>query len=121
MHLAFFLRSHQTIQKFTAALLLLVFSLSATPKKFFHTAFANHKDRTAKASHTDNKTPQISIATINCQCDNLVATSTFTNTSETPQLVVPVAFVLSEQKSICNLVISKHYHFELRGPPSLSI
>jgi hypothetical protein len=102
------------ITRIVSSLLLLAFVLGITPKKFLHDAFAKHID--IKSRHKTDQPYQISIAGYNCDCDNLVAESTF--------IYDPQAFTFPVFHSFCSYTledisfssISKLYS-PLRGPP----
>lgn len=103
------------IQKILAAFLLIVFALGVTPKLTMHTLFADHTDATGKAS--DNKTPQIYKAGINCQCDDLVAESNFIGAS------IPSIFILFRCHLFFNhpkvsFVSVSSLFIDMRGPPN---
>ena len=63
------------IKKILSVFLLVVFALSITPKKYLHDMFAKHIDCRYEKSNT--KTYQLSSSGFNCNCDNLVAESSF--------------------------------------------
>ena len=62
------------IKKFTAGLLLIIFSFSITPRIFLHNWLANHKDAVV---NTTGKVQHINAPVFNCQCDDNVAESPF--------------------------------------------
>ena len=106
---------HKFIRSFTAGMLLVIFAFSVTPTIFFHNWLANHKDSVRKlpSDNRDHVTKRI----FNCQCDNIVAESPFTEPAAV--IAVPVVKPLSSQK--CDKAI--HFPFApyifhaLRGPP----
>jgi hypothetical protein len=101
--------------RLTAALLLLVFAFSITPKKLLHDVFANHKDKvTISASDHSLQIYQSAFA---CKCDNLVAESPFTDQDNNFDFSAFYDFS-EEQNLIPYHFYSSHYFFfELRGPP----
>jgi len=63
------------IKRFLSGFLLIVFTLSITPKKYLHDIFAKHVDISYKKS--GDKVYQLTSSGFNCNCDNLVAESSF--------------------------------------------
>ncbi len=63
------------IKRVLAGVLLFVFALSITPKRFLHNVFAKHIDSGNKK--TDNTPYQLNLSGYNCDDDNLVAQSAF--------------------------------------------
>jgi hypothetical protein len=102
------------LKKISSILLLLVFTLGITPKKTLHTWFANHTDSTSKIP--ESKTPQLSNAGFNCNCDDLVAESHFLTFSTFAVVNLPSVhsfisvFILPFQSLSL-------FHNNLRGPP----
>jgi hypothetical protein len=54
-----------------------LFAFSITPKIVLHNLVANHKDGKTKTSLPDAYSTQLSKASFNCQCDNLISESPF--------------------------------------------
>lgn len=97
-------------------MLLLLFSLSMTPKLFIHALVAHHQD--VHLSITHDGTDQLNKAGFHCNIENLVV--------ELPCLSFPLSFELEvpqffrdhravERSSFCS---SEHFIFGLRGPPA---
>ena len=106
---------HNFIRPIIAALLLIVFACGITPKKTLHDLVASHKDtvRTMDGSHGD----QLSIAGLNCKCDNLVAESVFISAAAVSiKILLPVHVAACEQYGVFSPT-SFHWFTELRGPP----
>lgn len=106
-----------TIKQFWALLLLLVFTLAVTPKKFLHDTVANHKHQ---LHYTKNSCRQVAVtvAGFNCQVDNLVVDIPFE---------VVATFRFNFQKQFFNTYrqsvelhchVSSYYSHTLRGPPA---
>jgi len=95
--------------------MLVVFAFAITPKRFLHNLVANHNDTTYRKL-TTGKT-ELSKAGFNCQVDNLVATSPFTNTNEKPEIEHPVFLFSYVQDVIASYLPSSHISVSLRGPP----
>jgi len=97
--------------------MLMIFSLSITPKRFLHNLFAKHID--SKHEINSDKPYQLTNSGYNCDSDNLVAESTFLN--DLPLFQFPVASSFSSYivKNISFTSISAIYS-PLRGPPARS-
>lgn len=96
---------------------MIVFAISITPTIIFHNLFANHTDSVKKCS--DAKGEQLNAQTFNCNCDNIVATSPFTQ--PTAQIFPTVALVFSSpviEKEVA-FKSSLHLFHSLRGPPTV--
>lgn len=99
-------------------MLVLIFTLSITPKRYLHDIFANHTD--AVSHYAEQGKSIVSKAGSNCDCDNLVGTSPCAEFDE---------FITSPLQLQYPLFLT-HYHysvrpepahfFELRGPPVLA-
>jgi len=95
--------------------MLLVFSLSITPKIFLHQLVANHKDRSYTAhSHTD----QFTKAGFRCNCENQVVEVPYLNYSTGVDLVVYSSFQIDRTTPIYQFPSFPYFIFGLRGPPS---
>lgn len=103
------------IQKTAAALMLLVFAISITPTIVFHNWFADHTDTVRKITH--NKTEQIGKQTFNCDCNNIVAESPFTETSIVCILPAPLSYNLFKAERQLLFFSSPSVLHSLRGPP----
>ena len=103
------------IQQLLAGIMLMLFAFSVTPKIFLHTLAANHKDR--PAGNTEN-TPRITTAGFSCNCESVVAESSFEQANRTvSELIIPI-FFLTHQDKVTPVFISPGYFvFGLRGPP----
>ncbi len=102
------------ITRLLAALLLLVFALSITPKRFLHDAFAKHTD--SKHPKSNDRLYQLSVAGYNCDNDNLVAESNFV--SDLQIFSFPV-FAPIASYVIKNISFTSTFgiYSRLRGPP----
>jgi hypothetical protein len=109
---------NQSIKKGLAALMLLLFAFSVTPKLILHDLVANHKD-TALKSSTDNNA-QFNIAGFNCGCDNLVVESPFVENSITAEIITQQVFSEYINTEAEDFISVNQFYFELRGPPSLA-
>ncbi len=93
--------------------MLLVFAFSITPKRFLHSVFAAHADRSQKNS---NKPCQVNNAGYNCDNENVVAESAFLCGHQSFQLPVFVAFLSNIFKNNTYHSVNGIYPL-LRGPP----
>jgi hypothetical protein len=93
----------------------MVFTFSITPKRIFHMILANHTDATS----CDLKTQQVKKLGFNCDCDNLVAESPFTNDIASIELIIPLAFVGQHKLQRVTFISTLPPYSCLRGPPSL--
>ena len=98
--------------------MLMIFAMSVTPKRFLHNVFAKHID--SKSEKNNNKPYQLTNSGYNCDCDNLVAESTFIN--DLPSFYFPVSASFSSYvvKNISFSSISAIFS-PLRGPPVIFI
>lgn len=105
------------IKKIVAAVMLLVFAFSITPTIVFHNWLADHTDTVKKI--TDTKGDQLGKRTINCNCDNIVAESPFTEPGK--EIIDPAKniFSLVSVYNPVHLTTSAHISYSLRGPPAV--
>ncbi|MBX3255294.1 MAG: hypothetical protein KF862_14230 [Chitinophagaceae bacterium] len=108
----------QTIRSFYAWILALVLVFSITPKKFLHDLVADHKDDITTVAANDGQ-DHIDHHGFNCNCDNLVATSPFTENNDIIQFRTPATGI--EYASAFSSAVKNpaHNFFSLRGPPAL--
>lgn len=107
-----------TIRLFSAVVIMLVFSLSITPKKFLHDLVADHQDDVSIAINDGHD--HIDHHGFNCNCDNLVATSPFAEHTETLAFNTPVYFKEYSSTTPSGIKSITHSFSALRGPPSLA-
>ena len=67
------LKPGSIIQRWVALLLLLIFTVSATPEPFFHAALAGHEDKAACTEHSETD-PHFHQQTFSCHFDQVVVT-----------------------------------------------
>ena len=96
--------------------MLAVFAFSITPKIILHNVVANHKD-TPFASNAE-KNAQLNKAGFNCNCDNLVVESPFTDYYEPFQIIINKSFLPQIIKNINGVKTIAQYYPALRGPPA---
>jgi hypothetical protein len=112
------LAKNQSIRKILAALMLVLFAFSVTPKLLLHNLVANHKDTPVKCSANNNA--QFNIAGFNCGCDNLVVESPFVENSVTAEIITQQVFSQYINTEVKNFISVNQFYSELRGPPSLA-
>jgi hypothetical protein len=112
------LNKNNIIRSIATLALLLLFSLSNTPKQWLHDIFANHKDCTTTISKNNLL---ISQQGFNCDCDSLVVEVPFTSADKIfiglPVLAIHSAFASLMDDNFSSVY---HFYFELRGPPSVA-
>ena len=103
------------IIRLLSGLMLMIFALSITPKRFLHNVFAKHID--SKHDSTSDKPYQLTNSGYNCDSDNLVAESNFLNDLLSFQFPVSTNFSSYVVTNIPISSISAIYS-PLRGPPA---
>lgn len=98
--------------------MLVIFTLSITPKLYLHAIFAHHTDIVYKK--TDSGKTQVSKNGFACDCNNQVATSPFTEPGETPKIGALTIYQLYLLHFTSEIITNEQFYFELRGPPSYS-
>jgi hypothetical protein len=98
-------------------MMLLVFALSITPRRYLHDMFANHTDISGHVA-TDGKV-LIAKTGINCDCHTLVATSPFTDQVDEFQMAAFSSYSLLVAAYIPGIYSPVQVFIGLRGPPSL--
>jgi hypothetical protein len=96
--------------------MLAVFAFSITPKIILHNVVANHKD--TPLSSGSEKNAQVNKAGFNCNCDNLVVESPFTEELEPFQIIINNFFAPQIIKNSNSIKAVAHFHPSLRGPPA---
>ena len=101
------------IKQVFACIVLIVFPIGITPKKYLHDIFARHEDTRRVSDHT---TTAVSKAGYNCNCEDQVAESNFLHPYPYLDIVLPSA---SSTTGILNIAFSSlpKYYTSLRGPP----
>lgn len=106
------------IQKLTAFLLLLIFTISITPKNYFHEVIADHKD-ISYCDGLDNSTGSIHQQGYACHFDNLVVTLPFVLENGPDFSFLPVDY--TDQINFSYSSPFQYCHLEkiTRGPPAV--
>lgn len=110
------LNKNQTIQKPIAALLLLIFSISAAPKAYFHDLIADHKDYSN--CNDFHKNSVLHKEGYNCHFDDLVASSPFIVQAEKTAVPVIVYFNKHSISLYCHTPQAFVSKLDNRGPPA---
>lgn len=94
--------------------MLVIFVFGITPKRFLHNAFAKHIDNSSQSA--TGKPFQLTTSGYNCDCDNLVAESTFLNDLQVFSFPLSFSYSCYTIKDISFISTTKVYSL-LRGPP----
>ena len=108
---------HQTIKKFLASFMLVVFAFSITPQKNIHDFVAKHSDPTSCKVHNNLPIEQVEHASIHCSYDQLVASSPFVHYNFEIVLTTPQLAVVKNDTPISYIAKTDLSHFDSRGPP----
>lgn len=110
------MRLQNIIKQSAASFLLLVFILSATPKRFLHDVIANHQHQAHY--NKNNHQAAVTVAGFNCQIDNLVVDIPF-DVVETLQFAFHKQFFSTYTQSLYQYSFTaQHVIIALRGPPA---
>ena len=112
------LDNQETIRKFLAFVLLLVFTFSATPKKYLHDLVADHTD--LPAAQLDQQTKVIVKAGFNCQCEDLVVSTPFIEAAFSTEISLPKLHMEAAAASCREVNLTTQYAKDLRGPPGMA-
>jgi hypothetical protein len=99
-------------------MLLVLFAFGISPKITLHNLVANHKDGRTKSVLSDPYSTQLSKASFNCQCDNLVSESPFVEETSAPAALPLLVFDVYKDGFIEEVYSSNCFSFSLRGPPA---
>jgi hypothetical protein len=101
------------IKQVFACIVLIVFAIGITPKKYLHDIFAKHEDTRRVSDHTSTT---ISKSGYNCNCDDQVAESNFLHPLPNLEIILPC---ISSSTGILKITFSSlpKYYTSLRGPP----
>lgn len=105
---------YKNITRYLSGFLLLVFVLGICPKSFLHNIFSKHIDSVFKKK--SGSPLQLTTAGYNCDCDNLVAESSFVNNPQEFSFPIFTSFSSCVIDEVSYSSISKFYS-SLRGPP----
>lgn len=99
-------------------MLLLVFSFSAAPKKYLHDLVADHTDY--YASHAGNETAVVTKADFNCDCEDLVVSTPFIQTTFLTDFALSTLYQEFIAASYRQFNLTTQYTKDLRGPPAIA-
>ena len=106
------------IKSLSAGLMLIIFSFSITPRIFFHNWLASHKDARSNLPAADQH--QVGHVFYNCNCDNIVAESPFTQQDDLAVLLPVQCYAIPVEATTPAFYSAGYFLFSLRGPPSVS-
>ncbi|MBS1661079.1 MAG: hypothetical protein JST68_08515 [Bacteroidetes bacterium] len=106
------------IRQLLASLLLVLFTFSATPRKFLHDWFANHKDIPGK--FTQDSHTRVQQTTYNCQTQDQVVESPFISGPTPILLQAPLTACIRYAESEIRIQTRFFVFLSLRGPPALA-
>ncbi|OJU22538.1 MAG: hypothetical protein BGN92_14900 [Sphingobacteriales bacterium 41-5] len=109
------MRFNKSIRKIIAIVTLVVFTISITPKKYFHDIFFHHTDELFVQSQTGER--QVHSYQYNCGFVNIIALTPFLSGSIFVEVLVPVFFTTNYKKVYGFYRQNFFYLFSLRGPP----
>jgi len=104
------------IKRFLSGFLIIVFALSITPKKYLHDMFAKHIDGRYEKNNKNNQSYQLTSSGFNCNCDNLVAESSFVTDQQLFSFQLFKFFFSHHTRDISFSSVPGIYS-SLRGPP----
>jgi hypothetical protein len=110
------LKNQTIIKGLLAALMLILFAFSITPKIVLHDFVANHKDTPLKSNFGENA--QLNVAGYHCSCDNLVVESPFTDTKVKSPVTRVAVFPQLNLIYHGHFYAGHNFYIELRGPPA---
>jgi hypothetical protein len=99
--------------------MLILFTLSITPKLYLHAVFADHTDLVCKK--TDNGKTQVSKNGFACDCNNQVATSPFTEHDDAPKIGTVTVYQSFVVNFTSQIISTTRFYSALRGPPVVII
>lgn len=111
------MHKNNLIYRLAAFVMLVLFTLSITPKLYLHAVFADHTDIVFKKA--DNGKTQVGKNGFACDCYNQVATSPFTEHAETPEIGILSVYQSFTPHFPSQIIANTQFYFELRGPPAI--
>ena len=109
------LRKNIILYRLATFVLLVLFTLSITPKLYLHAIFADHTDIVLKK--TDGKT-QVSKNGFTCDRNNQVATSPFIEHADALDIGILHVYQSFIPHFPSKVIANTQFYFELRGPPA---
>jgi hypothetical protein len=108
-------KESKTIRKILSSFLICLFAFGITPKVILHDLVADHVDFSFSAQKDSG--PNIHISGFNCQIENFVAESPFTDNCQ-ELAVIPATYYTVLKSQLYNRIFSQPiFYSELRGPP----
>lgn len=118
MHPCYNLKNRETIRKFFALVLLLIFTFSATPKKYLHDLVADHSDFYGVVSGDDSDI--VTKTGFNCHCEDLVVSIPFIQTTFSTDFSLSYLYEEFAAASYRQFNLITKYTKDLRGPPGVA-
>ncbi|WP_276482551.1 hypothetical protein [Paraflavitalea pollutisoli] len=112
------MKAHPVIKPLVALAMLLLFTLSITPRQYLHDLFADHRDIAVHTHDTDED--QLDTAGFSCNTHDQVAESPFTGHPAQPRITPPLLFpTATTQHFLTHLRLQAPSVVDGRGPPAL--
>lgn len=106
------------IRKSLAVFFLALFAFGITPRLTLHNLVANHKDGRTRSVLPDPYSTQLSKASFNCQCDNLISESPFVMQASVHVAIAVTCFKSFTARYAEFVFTAAQYCSCLRGPPA---
>jgi hypothetical protein len=113
------LRNKNLKYQLAAFVMLMLFTLSITPKLYLHAVFADHTDVVYKKAN--NGETQVSKYGFTCDINNQVATSPFTEHDDAPETGIVTVYRSFTAHVASQIVSTTRFYFQLRGPPAFFV
>ena len=107
-----------TIKRLLAVVLLMLFSLSITPKMFIHALVVHHQDVNLSIDHDGRD--QLNKGGFHCNIENQVVEAPFLFYPISVDLGVPQQFREYQAEAGHQYYSFSHFIFGLRGPPAVA-
>jgi len=111
------LKKTETIQSFIAFSLLVFFTISITPKIYFHDVIANHKDSFASCNHPQKTKACLHQKAFHCQVNDLVVATPYLVFEVPASSLVQRIFIDFNSAYFSSFIQYCFIHKESRGPP----
>jgi hypothetical protein len=105
------------IRKLYAFCLLLLFTVSITPKIYFHDVVANHKDVFTTCSHSEKPKACLHQQGYNCELSDPIISSPYLSVAISTWSLPEIYFAIASASAIASNKQECLIHKESRGPP----
>jgi hypothetical protein len=106
-----------TIRQVYAFFFLLLFTLSITPKIYFHDVVADHKDVITTCVHPEKPKACLHQQGYNCELNDPVISSPYLSVAISTWSLPEIYFAISPAPSVVSIKQECLIHKESRGPP----